>query len=149
MGSTAHFEVRAALDDDAPVLDALAKSEGLAFCLERELGRIDVLVLVALELEQRVGFVAASFAGDEVEILDVAVRPAQRRRGCARRLIDALLTMASQRRAVRVVLEVRRSNAAALGLYRGLGFEVVGQRTRYYRDGEDALVLARLVELGT
>ena len=41
-----------------------------------------------------------------------------------------------------VYLEVRPSNAGALGLYRKLGFREVGRRKAYYSDnGEDALVL--------
>jgi len=43
----------------------------------------------------------------------------------------------------RVTLEVRRSNEAAQGLYRGLGFVVQGVRAGYYSDnGEDAIVMA-------
>jgi ribosomal-protein-alanine N-acetyltransferase len=41
------------------------------------------------------------------------------------------------------LLEVRRSNASAIGLYRKLGFDVTGERARYYGDnGEDALEMA-------
>ena len=41
-----------------------------------------------------------------------------------------------------MTLEVRRSNAAAQGLYRKLGFVDVGWRKRYYEDnGEDALLM--------
>jgi ribosomal protein S18 acetylase RimI-like enzyme len=43
-----------------------------------------------------------------------------------------------------LTLEVRPSNAPALGLYRGRGFDVVGVRPRYYSDnGEDALVMVK------
>jgi ribosomal-protein-alanine N-acetyltransferase len=39
-------------------------------------------------------------------------------------------------------LEVRRSNEAALSLYRGFGFRAVGIRPNYYSDeGEDAIVM--------
>jgi ribosomal-protein-alanine N-acetyltransferase len=41
-----------------------------------------------------------------------------------------------------VVLEVRPTNAEALGLYESLGFRVTGRRKGYYFDtGEDALVM--------
>jgi ribosomal-protein-alanine N-acetyltransferase len=41
-----------------------------------------------------------------------------------------------------VTLEVRRSNDAAQALYQKYGFDVVGERRRYYRDtGEDALLM--------
>ena len=38
-----------------------------------------------------------------------------------------------------VLLEVRRSNAAAIALYRALGFFAMGVRARYYPDDEDAV----------
>ena len=44
----------------------------------------------------------------------------------------------------RAILEVRRSNASAIALYRALGFATVGERRGYYRragGGEDALVM--------
>lgn len=41
-----------------------------------------------------------------------------------------------------MILEVRPSNAEALGLYDSFGFRVVGRRRGYYYDtGEDALVM--------
>lgn len=40
-------------------------------------------------------------------------------------------------------LEVRAGNAAAVALYRRLGFEEVGRRRRYYADGSDALLMTR------
>ena len=41
-------------------------------------------------------------------------------------------------------LECRRSNVTAQDLYHKLGFIDVGWRKRYYENGEDALVMARL-----
>ena len=46
-------------------------------------------------------------------------------------------------------LEVRRSNIAAIGLYKSLGFFEIGVRADYYRDSqfkEDALVFALDIE---
>ena len=40
----------------------------------------------------------------------------------------------------RLTLEVRESNAAARALYESFEMKVVGERARYYRDGETALV---------
>jgi ribosomal-protein-alanine N-acetyltransferase len=52
------------------------------------------------------------------------------------------LQQAQALRASAVLLEVRRSNAAAISLYERYGFTGVGVRQRYYSDnGEDALVM--------
>lgn len=80
---------------------------------------------------------------DEVQILNVATDPAQRRRGYARQLLLRVIdeARAQQRRAI--WLEVRRSNLPAQELYASLGFLRVGVRPRYYSEGdEDALVMS-------
>ncbi len=43
-------------------------------------------------------------------------------------------------------LEVRAGNVPAIGLYEQFGFIVNGQRKRYYKDGEDALLMMRTFE---
>lgn len=88
------------------------------------------------------GYVCAQVVGDEGEILNLAVRPADRRRGVARTLVEAALAELRRRGVGAVYLEVRESNAAARVLYRRLGFSEVGRRHGYYRrPREDALVL--------
>jgi ribosomal-protein-alanine N-acetyltransferase len=79
---------------------------------------------------------------DEVHILNVAVRPEERRRGLAARLVSHMVEQAKRGKARVLSLEVRVSNLAALGLYRRFGFRDVGRRPRYYADnGEDALLM--------
>lgn len=83
-------------------------------------------------------------AGDEVEVLDVTVHEAWRRRGLARALLRLALRRAARAGATRALLEVRRGNAGAIALYRALGFEECGRRRGYYREPvEDAVLLAR------
>ena len=45
--------------------------------------------------------------------------------------------------AERMLLEVSAANAAAVAFYDAQGFARIDVRRRYYRDGSDALVLAR------
>lgn len=85
------------------------------------------------------GLIARALPG-EIELRWLAVRPDARRAGYAGLLVDALLAASHELRAS-VFLEVRVSNAAARALYTSRGFVVAGRRARYYRDGEDALVL--------
>jgi ribosomal-protein-alanine N-acetyltransferase len=83
---------------------------------------------------------------DEVHLLNIATHPDELRRGHARRLLRHLIDFARRRRCRYVTLEVRRSNTAAIDLYRRLGFEAVGVRPKYYvEDNEDAVVM--LLEL--
>jgi ribosomal-protein-alanine N-acetyltransferase len=80
-----------------------------------------------------------------LEIQSVAVRPRARGRGLGRALVRALLERARAARAERADLEVRAGNAAAIALYASEGFVPVGRRRRYYRDGEDALLMSLML----
>lgn len=81
---------------------------------------------------------------DELHVNTVAVRPELRRHGMARQLMEHVLDEAARQGAKRALLEVRRSNVAALRLYEGLGFLTEAVRKGYYSNPtEDALVLGR------
>jgi len=88
-----------------------------------------------------VGYLCLKQVLDEAEILDVAVPDALRGTGLGRLLVESALAEARLRGARVVLLEVRVGNAAAIGLYRRLGFVDQGVRKRYYQDGEDALLM--------
>ena len=87
------------------------------------------------------GFLLARLAGDEAEILTLAVAPAARRRGIGTALLAAAQARAAVEGAAAMFLEVSTRNHAAIGLYHSLGFQEVGRRPAYYTSGEDALVL--------
>ncbi len=81
---------------------------------------------------------------DEVHILNVAVAPEQRRKGVARALMAETERRAHTAGASLLTLEVRRSNQAALDLYREFDYRAVGVRPNYYVDeGEDAIVMVK------
>jgi ribosomal-protein-alanine N-acetyltransferase len=90
------------------------------------------------------GFVLARIAGDEAEILTLAVMPVARGKGLGRALLQAAINQAQALGAVTMFLEVGVDNPAALALYSGLGFTRVGARKAYYTaagGSGDALVL--------
>ena len=66
-------------------------------------------------------------------IESVATVPAARRRGLARTCVGALLTWGRARGADAAVLQVESRNAAAQGLYAGLGFDRLLYRYHYRR----------------
>jgi ribosomal-protein-alanine N-acetyltransferase len=93
-----------------------------------------------------VAFVIARVIEDEAEILMVAVAPAERGRGLARRLLTRHLGRLAARGARRVFLEVDEGNDPAIRLYTRSGFERVGRRPGYYASAEGnaaALLLRR------
>lgn len=78
------------------------------------------------------GFVLARKAAGEAEILTITVARSCRRRGIGRALLDAVLRMLHAERIEALFLEVDENNAAAVALYRRLGFREVGMRPDYY-----------------
>ena len=78
---------------------------------------------------------------DEAHIATVASHPDWRGCGLGQWLMLALLDAAMARGAATSTLEVRAGNLPARRLYEKLGYEVAGVRKRYYRDGEDGLIM--------
>jgi ribosomal-protein-alanine N-acetyltransferase len=113
--------------------------------LRRELHHAWSTSLVATEPaapDQVIGFIVFWTVHDEVHVLNVAVALEARRRGVARVLMDEAAARGRRAGARLATLEVRRSNAAAITLYRTLGYREVGLRPNYYVDeGEDAIVM--------
>jgi ribosomal-protein-alanine N-acetyltransferase len=109
-----------------------------------ELEHTDVARLYVMRAPDRhvVAYCACWIIFDELHINSLAVDPASRRRGLARRLLVNVLADAVASGAQSATLEVRRSNEAARALYEGLGFRVDGVRRDYYQHPrEDALIL--------
>ncbi len=78
---------------------------------------------------------------DEAHIATIASHPDWRGCGLGLHLMLELLDAAIARGARCSTLEVRVSNHQARQLYEKLGYEVMGRRRRYYRDGEDGLIM--------
>ncbi|RZM77356.1 ribosomal-protein-alanine N-acetyltransferase [Leptolyngbya iicbica LK] len=78
---------------------------------------------------------------DEAHITLLGIEPQYQRLGLGRWLLIHLLRAAGDRGLTHATLEVRQSNQVALALYQSLGFQVAGERRRYYADDENALIL--------
>jgi ribosomal-protein-alanine N-acetyltransferase len=136
-------------------LDAVAALEAATFTnpwtrdmLERELQQSNVarVYIARVPGHRAAAFCACWLVYDELHINTIAVAPELRRQGLATALINRILREAAAEGAVRVYLEVRRSNEAAQALYESLGFSVAGVRRNYYSSPvEDALVLTRAI----
>ena len=85
----------------------------------------------------------ATVTADEAEIELIATAEMYRRCGRGSKILQDLLSEAKSRGAKKVYLEVRVSNTAALRLYLNHGFSGLYARSRYYPDGEDALVMVK------
>lgn len=73
-------------------------------------------------------------------IASIAVHPDHRRKGLGTRL---LLACEQELGTAHVRLSLRRSNEAALRMYSQRGYERVNIWPKYYRNGEDAIVMEK------
>ena len=83
------------------------------------------------------GYVVTLAVGDVLDLMRIAVRPDHRRHGLAHALLEAASTDR------RMLLEVSERNAGAIAFYAAEGFTEIARRSRYYKDGSDALVMER------
>jgi ribosomal-protein-alanine N-acetyltransferase len=127
---------------DLELVRAILEPSDLHVDLEAELSREIALPWLVRQSADGppLGFLLAWSVADELHLLELATHPAQRRRGLARTLLTALMGYAREKQKRLVLLEVRRSNLAAITLYESCGFETTGVRRGYYSDtAEDAL----------
>jgi len=88
-----------------------------------------------------IGYVCLMSLFEEAQILDIAVAPEQRGRGIARILMDYAVSVAREKDAELLALEVRASNGAAITLYERCGFVRTGLRQKYYEGRDDAVLM--------
>ena len=92
--------------------------------------------LVARVAEDIVGFLISTVYADRKalhgHVLTIEVLPTHRRSGVGKALLDEVENIFRQKGVKSLTLEVREDNVAAIGLYRRLGYEVVGQLKNYY-----------------
>ncbi|MGI6420635.1 MAG: ribosomal protein S18-alanine N-acetyltransferase [Syntrophomonadaceae bacterium] len=83
---------------------------------------------------------------EEAHITNVAIASQYRQRGLGTLLMEKLEAVAREKRAQRILLEVRTSNFPAQRMYKNLGFIPTGLRKEYYTDNkEDAIVMTKFL----
>ena len=103
----------------------------------------------ACQGELLIGYVVVVNVLDEVQLLNLCVRPGHRGLGAGKALLHHLLDEAARESMNQVILEVRQSNKVAIKLYRSEGFEETGRRPRYYPAAsgrEDARIMTLLLQ---
>lgn len=120
---------------------------------ESLLAEIPEAFIVALEGDRYVGYIMckteygfSSFRRlgfvKKGHMVSVAVLPDYRKRGIGRILVEESIKGIQSKQCVEMYLEVRCSNNGAVRLYERLGFVIKQQLNSYYRDGEDAFLMA-------
>lgn len=153
--STPLVSIRPAEIADAPAIEAIERAsftlpgerfspKRIQYLIERA-PRADVLVA---ERDGRIVGWAAGFVWLRSDtpwgrIYAIATDPKARGIGVGRRLMERTMEVLASRGAARLFLEVRADNAAALGLYRKLGFRECRTLPHYYAIGVPGLRMVR------
>ncbi len=92
-----------------------------------------IACMVARRGNEPLGYALARVIMDECELLSLGVLMSARRTGVARALVQYLKDECMTWSVRRLFLEVREDNKAALCMYEGQGFQIIGRRMNYYR----------------
>ena len=125
---------RACLDKDAwPLLDLMAL-----------LTWPDFIRLKAVDNGEMIGFIAGDSRPSQgvAWIATIVVDPVYQRRGIGLGLLDAC---EERVKFPRIKLTVRISNDGAISLYKKAGYRTVDIWKKYYSDGEDGLVMEKIL----
>lgn len=98
---------------------------------------------VALDNDEVVGYGCMTFNGDDADIGNIAVTENYRRSGIGNKILEHMIADAKKHNMQKMFLEVRVTNAPAQILYLTHGFKGLYVRSRYYPDGEDAIVMVK------
>ena len=93
-----------------------------------------------------VGFLNFMITFNSATISQIAITKEYRRQGIALKLMEKMfsdLPKAGDDVVEFVTLEVRKSNEAAIALYKKCGFEHIVDKKAYYPDGEDAVYMVK------
>ncbi|HYL70597.1 MAG TPA: GNAT family N-acetyltransferase [Candidatus Dormibacteraeota bacterium] len=146
-----HYRLQLARSADATLLAAMSRQlveTGLPPAWDA--GRItwhirhaESVVLVARSTHAIAGFAIMRYADDSAHLNLLAVDPAHRRRGVARRLVEWLEETALTAGTFRIALELRASNEGARAFYGTLGYRELTQVPGYYQGREAAIRMVR------
>ncbi|MEK6985044.1 MAG: GNAT family N-acetyltransferase [Candidatus Thermoplasmatota archaeon] len=106
-------------------------------------GRGPFWVARDVERNELVGFALAGRNGAEGHLLAIGVDAARRHRGIGSALVRTVRNDLARSGAFRLTLEVRAEDTAAQAFYSRHGFAPEGLEAAVYRDGGDAVKMAR------
>ena len=99
------------------------------------------LGIIDLETKELLGICSAWLVIDVLHITFIAVHPIHQRKGLGKFLLKDLIKRSKSLHTNQINLEVKDNNEPAKAFYKSMGFKTVGNRSNFYKDGSDALLL--------
>ncbi|AIQ97643.1 Ribosomal-protein-S18p-alanine acetyltransferase [Prochlorococcus sp. MIT 0801] len=101
------------------------------------------LGVIEFETKKLLGLCSAWLVIDELQITFIAVDPRKQRKGLGKFLLSNLIKRSKSLQTNHIHLEVKDNNEPAKAFYKYMGFKMVGNRSNFYKDGRDALILKK------
>ena len=92
-----------------------------------------------------VAVITVTVGYDGADLEGIVVAKEYRGKGFAKNLIFAVEERLKEDEKNRILLEVREGNVPAISLYESVGFKKISVRKKYYSDGENALVMEKVI----
>ena len=99
------------------------------------------LGIIELETKKLLGLCSAWLVIDELQITFIAVHPLHQRKGLGRFLLSDLIKRSKSLKTNQIHLEVKNNNEPAKAFYKSMGFKTIGNRSSFYKNGSDDLIL--------
>lgn len=91
-----------------------------------------------------IGYALMMMVLDEAHLLNLSIAKAYQKQGLGRLLLEHMMSVAQEKKAANMFLEVRPSNISAIALYENIGFNEMAIRRGYYpapNGREDAVLM--------
>lgn len=109
--------------------------------LTDELNLQDRFYFVAQYNNKNIGYIGLWKTGDDLNLLKLCVVNAFRGIGVAHKLLEKSLEIKKEYNLDKYFLEVNENNLRAIDIYEKFGFVTKNKRKKYYKTGEDCLVM--------
>lgn len=113
--------------------------------LKNELNNDLSYIYVYEDNNEILGYISFVFDGEISEVLNFCVAINHQGKGIGTKLLEYCLNYFKTINAKTSILEVRESNIKAIGLYNKIGYKRISTRKNYYSNGENALVLEKIL----
>lgn len=105
----------------------------------------DNFYVVLDKSESIIGYAILVEKNENGYLLSIAVHPKNRNRGIAAFLMEFLENKCKEKGYNKLILDVRMDNKNAIKVYKKLGLIKVGIKLGYYGDGENALMMEKIL----
>ena len=112
--------------------------------IKNEINRISCsLNFIAEKNDHIIGYFFSHIIDKEVHILNMAINVPYQHLGNGKEFFSLIIKNYMEH--TNVFLEVSKTNFPAINLYLNFGFKEIDRRKMYYSDGQDAIVMSRIV----